>query len=77
MDLLFSKVSEDQYQLRIFKRSNTSKMDLNGLESLLAGFSPQSGDGRMVSKPKTAEKIICFIDDMENKIEKKIEMHDD
>lgn len=77
MDLLFSKVSEDQYQLRIFKRSNTSKVDLNGLESLLAGFSPQSGDGRMVSKPKTAEKIICFIDDMENKIEKKIEMHDD
>lgn len=77
MDLLFEKVSDNQYRLRIFKRNNTSKADLNGLESQLAGFSPQSGDGRMVSKPKTAEEIICLIDEMEKKIEKKIENHDD
>lgn len=77
MDLLFEKVSDNQYRLRIFKRNNTPKADLNGLESLLAGFSPQSGDGRMVSKPKTAEEIICLIDEMEKKIEKKIESHDD
>ena len=77
MDLLFEKVSDNQYRLRIFKRNNTSKADLNELESQLAGFSPQSGDGRMVSKPKTAEEIICLIDEMEKKIEKKIENHDD
>lgn len=76
IDLLFSKISEDQYSLRIFKRDKKIKKNLNGLKSLLSGFSPQNNDGRMVSKQMSAKAIIRFIDEMEGKIEKEIESHD-
>ena len=78
IDLLFTKISDDQYRLRIFKRNN-SKKDLAGLEDLLEenSFSAQEIDGRMVSKPMQAEEIIKFIDDMKAKIQKLISGNDE
>ena len=78
IDLLFIKISDNQYRLRIFKRNN-SKKDLVGLEDLLEenSFSAQEIDGRMVSKPMQAEEIIKFIDDMKAKIQKLISGNDE
>lgn len=74
MDLLFTKISDNQYRLRIFKRNNQSKKNLRDLEALLDefSFSAQEIDGRMVSKPMSAEEIINFIDAMQAKIQKQI-----
>lgn len=72
IDLLFGKVSEDQYRLRIFKRNNASKKEIAGLKTLLDGFSPEENDERMVSKTMSAEEIIRFIDVMQDKIQEHI-----
>lgn len=69
IDLLFKKVSEDQYQLRIFRRNNASKKDFTKLEALLVEFSPEENDGRMVSKPMSAKEIINFIDVIQDEIQ--------
>ena len=79
IDLLFLKISDNQYRLRIFKRNNKSKKDLADLEDLLEenSFSAQEIDGRMVSKPMSAEEIIKCIDDMQAKIQKLINGNDE
>lgn len=72
IDLLFEKVSEDQYRLRIFRRNNASKKKFADLEALLVDFSPEENDGRMVSKNMSAKDIIKFIDVMQVEIQKRI-----
>ena len=73
IDLLFEKVSEDQYRLRIFRRGNGSKKSLVGLDGLLDGFSPEENDGRMVSKPMSAKEILDFINVKQGEIQKLID----
>lgn len=70
MDLLFAKVSDNQYRLRIFKRGDKTKKNLDGLESLLVKFSLEIENGRMVSKDMSAKEIIGFIGEMKDIIEK-------
>lgn len=69
IDLLFGKVSENQYRLRIFRRDNASKKKFEGLEALLDGFSPGEKDKRLFSKPMSAKEIIGFIEEKQNEID--------
>lgn len=73
IDLLFEKVSEDQYRLRIFRRGNGSKKNLVGLDGLLDRFSPEENDGRMVSKPMSAKEILDFINVKQGEIQRLID----
>lgn len=73
IDLLFGKVSEDQYRLRIFRRDNASKKKFVGLEPLLEAlpikFLPEKNDSRLVSGPMSAMGVINLL----KKIQKDIE----
>lgn len=69
IDLLFGKVSEDQYRLRIFRRDNASKKKFVGLEALPIKFLLEENDSRLVSGSMSAKKVIDLLKNIQKDIE--------